>query len=119
MAQTPGIDETAPPSGTGCAECLAAEGWWVHLRRCAECGHIGCCDTSPEQHASAHVQLTGHAIIRSFEPDENWFYDFTTEGFLRGPVLAGAQSRPTEQPVPGPLGAVPENWRELIHGEPG
>ncbi|WP_041685293.1 UBP-type zinc finger domain-containing protein [Renibacterium salmoninarum] len=102
MAQTPGIDETAPPSGTGCAEC----------------DHIGCCDTSPEQHASAHVRLTGHAIIRSFEPGENWFYDFTTEGFLRGPVLAGAQSRPAKQPVPGPLGAVPENWRELIHGEP-
>src|SRR5207249_10874412 len=40
-----------PPSGTGCVECLAEGGWWFHLRRCAECGHIGCCDSSPSQHA--------------------------------------------------------------------
>ena len=49
-----GIDPTAAPSGTGCAECEAAQGWWVHLRRCAQCGHVGCCDSSPSQHATKH-----------------------------------------------------------------
>lgn len=44
------IDPTVPPSGTGCVECDAAGGWWFHLRRCARCGHIGCCDDSPSQH---------------------------------------------------------------------
>jgi hypothetical protein len=47
-----GINALAKPSGTGCVECLATGGWWLQLRRCAECGHIGCCDTSPSQHAS-------------------------------------------------------------------
>jgi hypothetical protein len=49
-----GINPDVPPSGQGCAECLAAGGWWLHLRRCAECGHVGCCDSSPSQHASKH-----------------------------------------------------------------
>ena len=51
----PGIDPRAEPSGTGCVECLADGGWWFHLRRCTQCGHIGCCDTSPQQHATAHA----------------------------------------------------------------
>jgi Zn-finger in ubiquitin-hydrolases and other protein len=58
-----GIDPTVPPSGPGCNECDEAGGWWFHLRRCAQCGHIGCCDSSPSQHASAHADATGH---RSF-----------------------------------------------------
>ena len=51
-----GIDPSVPPSGTGCAQCLAGEGagWWIHLRRCAQCGNIGCCDTSMSQHATSH-----------------------------------------------------------------
>ena len=47
-----GINQNVKPSGTGCVECLATDGWWLHLRRCTECGHIGCCDNSPNQHAS-------------------------------------------------------------------
>ena len=74
-----GINPAAKPSGTGCVECLALGGWWLHLRRCAECGHIGCCDSSPNQHASKHNAATGHPIITSFEPDERWFYDYRTE----------------------------------------
>ena len=70
MTDDAGIDPTVPPSGTGCVECLAADGWWFHLRRCAQCGHIGCCDTSPSQHATAHAKATGHPMIRSFEPGE-------------------------------------------------
>ena len=67
----PDIDPDAPPSGSGCVECLATDGWWFHLRRCAHCGHIGCCDSSPSQHASHHAVAVGHPIIRSFEPEED------------------------------------------------
>ena len=59
----------APPSGAGCVECLASDGWWLHLRRCATCGHIGCCDTSPNQHATAHFLETGHYIITVMRSD--------------------------------------------------
>jgi uncharacterized UBP type Zn finger protein len=62
------------PSDDGCHECLAAGGQWVHLRLCQECGHVGCCDSSPNRHATAHNRGTGHPIIRSFEPGEEWFY---------------------------------------------
>jgi hypothetical protein len=76
-----GINPAVKPSGTGCVECLAQGAWWFHLRRCADCGHIGCCDTSPNQHASKHNAATGHPIITSFEPGEQWFYDYRTEKF--------------------------------------
>ena len=45
------IDASVPPSGPGCVECEATGGWWFHLRRCTKCGHVGCCDSSPSQHA--------------------------------------------------------------------
>jgi hypothetical protein len=63
-----GINPAAKPSGTGCVECSAVGGWWLHLRRCVECGHVGCCDTSPNQHASKRNAAAGHPIITSFEP---------------------------------------------------
>ena len=65
------IDRSVPPSGTGCQECLAGAGpgWWLHLRRCATCGHAGCCDTSPAQHASAHFTETGHPVLRALSPE--------------------------------------------------
>jgi hypothetical protein len=109
------IDPTVAPSGTGCVECTAAGGWWVHLRRCALCGHIGCCDTSPAQHATAHAAATGHNIMRSFEPGEDWFWDYATEDFAEGPKLADPQNHPVEQPTPGPSGRVPADWRDHIH----
>ena len=115
MTQNPEIDSTVLPSGTGCAECLATDGWWVHLRRCAHCGHIGCCDTSPSQHASAHVKDTGHQLIRSFEPGEDWFYNFQTEETFDGPELAAPESHPADQGVPGPKGRVPRDWRFHVH----
>lgn len=64
------------PSDDGCHECLAAGSRWVHLRVCQQCGHVGCCDNSPGQHASAHFDTTGHPLIRSFEPGEEWFWCF-------------------------------------------
>jgi hypothetical protein len=109
------IDVDVPPSGTGCAECTAADGWWVHLRRCAACGHIGCCDSSPAQHATAHYRATGHPIVQSFEPGEDWFWSYADEDYYDGPALAPPTSHPEDQPAPGPRGSVPANWRDLIH----
>ena len=109
------VDPTVAPSGPGCVECDAAGGWWVHLRRCAQCGHIGCCDSSPEQHASKHAADSGHPIVRSFEPGENWFWDYTTKDYYDGPRLADPQHRPVEQSVPGPSDRVPADWRTKIH----
>jgi hypothetical protein len=103
-----GIDPAVPPSGTGCVECDADGGWWLHLRRCAQCGHIGCCDDSPSKHATAHAKATGHPVIRSFEPGEDWFWDYRDSQMLpSGPALAPPLSHPADQPVPGPAGRVP------------
>ena len=109
------IQTDVPPSGTGCAECLETSGWWFHLRRCAECGHIGCCDTSPSQHATAHFRETGHPVMRTFEPGEDWFWDYSADDYAQGPALAEPQHRPLEQTVPGPAGRVPADWRRRLH----
>jgi hypothetical protein len=111
----PPIDPTAPPSGTGCAECLASDGWWFHLRRCATCGHIGCCDSSPSQHAQHHARTTDHTIIASFEPGEEWFYDYGTEESFLGPPLTPPTHHPVDQPTPGPAGRVPGDWIRQLH----
>ncbi|MDV3130336.1 UBP-type zinc finger domain-containing protein [Mycobacterium sp. 21AC1] len=108
------VDPTVLPSGTGCTECEAAGGWWVHLRRCAACGHIGCCDDSPGRHATAHWRHTKHPVIRSFEPGEDWFWNFDTNQSYAGPALAPPQHRPVDQPVPGPQGRVPADWAEQL-----
>jgi Zn-finger in ubiquitin-hydrolases and other protein len=109
------VDPSVAPSGTGCVECDAAAGWWVHLRRCASCGHIGCCDSSPSQHASAHAAGTGHPIVQSFEPGEDWFWDYQREDYYDGPQLVDPQSHPAQQTVPGPRERVPADWRSKIH----
>lgn len=110
-----GIDPTIGPSGTGCVECLATDGWWVHLRRCAACGHIGCCDSSPSQHSTKHARKTGHSVIQSFEPGEDWFWDFNSQSIIDGPTLAPPNHHPLDQPAPGPRGMVPENWQDLLN----
>ncbi|MFI6045874.1 UBP-type zinc finger domain-containing protein [Nocardia sp. NPDC051321] len=111
-----GIDTAVPPSGAGCVECDAAQGWWVHLRRCAQCGHIGCCDTSPAQHATLHAKDTGHPFIQSFEPGEDWYYNFATEEMYGdGPELAPPTSHPADQGAPGPRDRVPADWQAHIH----
>jgi hypothetical protein len=111
------IDPTCPPSGDGCVECLQAapDGWWFHLRRCALCGHVGCCDSSPNQHARGHFEATGHRLVQSYEPGEDWFWDFESEDYYDGPALEPPQSHPPDQPVPGPVGSVPHDWRDLLH----
>ena len=115
MEQNTGIDPTVPPSGTGCKECGETGGWWVHLRRCAECGHVGCCDTSPSQHASHHAKDTGHPVIQSFEPGEDWFYDYRTGEGMNGPALAPPTSHPIDQEVPGPVDRMPTDWQSQLH----
>jgi hypothetical protein len=111
-----GINPASKPSGDGCVECMASPGgWWFHLRRCAECGHIGCCDSSPSQHASKHAAATGHAIIASFEPGEDWFYDYEKQEMVRGTKLLPPHSHPATQPTPGPAGRVPANWESLLN----
>ena len=116
-ATPPAIDPSVPPSGPGCADCEASDppGWWVHLRRCAACGHVGCCDTSPAQHASAHAAETGHPVVQTFEPGEDWFWHYGDEELVDGPALAPPTSRPPEQGSPGPRGRVPADWRDHIH----
>jgi hypothetical protein len=108
------IDPTVPPSGSGCVECDELGDWWVHLRRCALCGHIGCCDDSLNKHASKHFHETGHRIIQSFEPGEDWFWDYETDTYLEGPPLAPPESHPASQSTPGPAERVPVNWRDLL-----
>jgi uncharacterized UBP type Zn finger protein len=74
------------PSADGCEDCLRIGGTWMHLRVCQQCGHVGCCDNSPNRHATAHFDTTAHPVIRSFEPGEDWYWcypdqlDFEIEG---------------------------------------
>jgi uncharacterized UBP type Zn finger protein len=81
------ISITARPKDiAGCEDCLRIDARWVHLRMCARCGHIGCCDSSPNRHATAHANETGHPVIRSAEPGEDWFWCYPDElAFTIGP----------------------------------
>jgi Zn-finger in ubiquitin-hydrolases and other protein len=116
-ASSTAIDPAAPPSGPGCADCEAhdPQGWWVHLRRCAACGHVGCCDSSPGQHATAHAAASGHPVVQSYEPGEDWFWDYRAEAVVEGVPLAAPTSHPADQGSPGPRGRVPADWREQLH----
>ncbi|HEY1696685.1 MAG TPA: UBP-type zinc finger domain-containing protein [Polyangiaceae bacterium] len=66
----------------GCKECLAIGSGWVHLRVCLDCGHVGCCDSSPNKHATAHYRATKHAVITSGEAGEKWAYCYPDDQFL-------------------------------------
>jgi hypothetical protein len=114
MSTSP-IDPTSPPSGAGCEDCESSGGWWLHLRRCASCGHIGCCDSSPSQHASHHARDSEHPVVASYEPDEEWFYDYRTQDYVQGTQLAPPLHHPLDQPTPGPRGRVPANWQSQLH----
>ncbi|WP_083837202.1 UBP-type zinc finger domain-containing protein [Gordonia effusa] len=67
----------------GCSDCLAAGGNWVHLRMCLTCGRVGCCDSSPGKHASAHASREQHPLVSSFEPGEDWSWCFVDDIGLR------------------------------------
>ena len=68
--QTAEARHAVKPSGHGCVECLKSGSVWVHLRLCLSCGHVGCCDNSPNRHATKHSHATSHPVIRSYEPPE-------------------------------------------------
>jgi CPA1 family monovalent cation:H+ antiporter len=68
-----GASQPDPVTADGCTGCLAlGRTDWVHLRLCLACGYVGCCDSSPLRHASAHATHDGHPVVRSFEPGETW-----------------------------------------------
>lgn len=68
-----------PESVPGCEDCLRTGDRWVHLRVCMTCGHVGCCDSSPNRHASKHAGADAHPIVRSAEPGEEWYWCYVDE----------------------------------------
>jgi uncharacterized UBP type Zn finger protein len=72
-----------PESTEGCEDCLREGGVWLHLRICLGCGHVGCCDDSPNKHASAHARASEHPLIRSLEPGEDWSWCYKDEVAMR------------------------------------
>jgi uncharacterized UBP type Zn finger protein len=76
------FDDLAPvelSSTRGCEECLKMGSYWVHLRECLNCGHVGCCDSSPNKHATKHNHVTKHPVIRSIQPGETWGYCYADD----------------------------------------
>ena len=67
------------PSAAACEECVKMKDRWVHLRMCLTCGHVGCCDSSKNKHATKHFHATGHPMVRSIEPGENWRWCYVDE----------------------------------------
>jgi uncharacterized UBP type Zn finger protein len=88
-----------PEAVDGCADCLAEGTPWFHLRICLECGRVGCCDSSPQRHASSHAHKTGHPLIRSIQPGEDWSWCFVDEVAM---LIPGVEGHP--QIPPSPLG---------------
>jgi uncharacterized UBP type Zn finger protein len=78
-----------PESVDGCEDCLRTGDVWLHLRICLTCGHVGCCDSSPNRHATAHHHASGHALIRSLEPGEDWTWCFDDQLAMRIPEVHG------------------------------
>jgi uncharacterized UBP type Zn finger protein len=87
-----------PEEVQGCVDCLATGDKWLHLRICLECGHVGCCDDSPNRHATAHAAGTSHPIIRSLEPGERWSWCYVDELAMIIPEVRGTTRIP-----PSPL----------------
>ena len=79
-----------PHTPNGCEECLKLGMRWVHLRLCQECGHVGCCDNSIGKHATKHFHGTQHAIMKSFEPGEDWSWCYVDELFIEPAVTPKA-----------------------------
>jgi hypothetical protein len=70
------------PLTPGCEECLSMGDTWVHLRECLSCGHVGCCDSSKNKHATRHFRATGDPIVRSMEPGEDWRWCYVDEDLV-------------------------------------
>ena len=91
-----GTIKKVKPSARGCEECLKMGSPWVHLRICRTCGHVGCCDSSPNRHAAAHFHETGHPVIEGYDPPEGWGWCYRDEVFID----LGTDTTPQDGPIP-------------------
>ncbi len=73
------------PSADGCEDCLAIGDTWVHLRMCLICGHVGCCDSSKNRHATKHFRDTGHPVMKSVEPGDDWAFCYIDKIYFPSP----------------------------------
>ena len=71
--------EGVKPRTDGCGECMKTGDRWVHLRLCLSCGEVNCCDSSPNRHATKHFHASGHPIVQSFQPGEDWIWCYVDE----------------------------------------
>jgi uncharacterized UBP type Zn finger protein len=82
MAECTHLDQIAdvePQTPSGCGACMQVGGHWVHLRLCLSCGEVNCCDSSPNKHATAHFHASGHPLVQSFQPGEDWIWCYVDE----------------------------------------
>ena len=89
------------PSAQGCEDCLRHGGRWVHLRLCMTCGHVGCCDSSPNRHATRHYHASRHPVVKSFEPGESWAWCYPDQDITER-IPAFPEESPEEHYAPGP-----------------
>jgi uncharacterized UBP type Zn finger protein len=90
-----------PAEVAGCEDCLREGGVWLHLRICLSCGHVGCCDDSPHRHATAHEHASGHPLIRSLEPGEDWTWCYLDEVAMVIPDIRGETRIPPSPMLTG------------------
>lgn len=76
------LQQIEPSTTDGCEDCLKMGGQWVHLRLCMDCGHVGCCDSSPNRHATAHRAASAHPVVQSFEPGEDWAFCYDDDDMI-------------------------------------
>jgi uncharacterized UBP type Zn finger protein len=88
------------PTADGCEDCLRTGGVWVHLRLCLTCGHVGCCDSSPNRHARKQFHATGHPIVQSFEPGEDWRWCYVHEALVRRQTIKRTTPPSTRSAAP-------------------
>jgi uncharacterized UBP type Zn finger protein len=95
LGELEGRSAPVQASARGCEECLRGGSAWVHLRLCLTCGHVGCCDSSPNRHATRHYHATKHPVVKSFEPGETWAWCYADEDLVRSFDAFPDESPPT------------------------
>jgi len=89
-----------PESIAGCEDCLEMGDKWCHLRICLQCGHVGCCDSSPNRHATAHSRESGHPLVRSAQPGEDWSWCYVDQVTMQISQVQGEPTIPTSPLCP-------------------
>jgi len=92
------LEPVEPSTTLGCEDCLESGGQWVHLRLCMQCGHAGCCDSSPNKHATAHFRESEHPVVQSLEPGEHWAFCYADDEIVNN-VGAAADRFKTDRPL--------------------